>query len=296
MHAIVVAVFGPTGVGKTAVAVALAERLRRLDGDDPVAVSADALQRYRGLSVLTGAASAAEQARLEHRLLATLELTERSSAGAFAAAAHAEIDALLTAGRTPIVVGGTGLYLRAALSELELRPPPAPGVREALLERAAREGAAALHAELDPESAARIAPGDTHRIVRALEAGPLRASDQLWTASTRHPTLLAGLTMEREALYERIETRVDAMLAAGAAEEVARADAAGASETARAAIGFDALLRGDVETMKRDTRRYARRQLTWMRKLAGATVLDITARAPEDVAAQLHDLIRAARA
>ena len=106
-------------MGKTAVAIALAERLRER-GEDPVAVSADALQVYDGLPILTGAASAAEQARLEHRLLGFVPITETFSAGAYAERAHAEIDALLAQGRRPIVVGGTGLYLRAALAELDL--------------------------------------------------------------------------------------------------------------------------------------------------------------------------------
>ena len=125
----VIAVFGPTGVGKTAVAIALAERLRER-GEDPVAVSADALQVYEGLPVLTGAASEDEQARLEHRLLGFVPVTETFSAGAYARRAHHEIDELLEQGRRPIVVGGTGLYLRAALAELDLRPPVPADVRE----------------------------------------------------------------------------------------------------------------------------------------------------------------------
>ena len=124
----IVAIFGPTGVGKTAVAIALAERLRAR-GEDPAAVSADALQLYAGLEILTGAPAAAERERLEHRLVGTLPVTATSSAGEFARAAHAEIDALLSAGRRVIVVGGTGLYLRAALAELDLRPPVAPELR-----------------------------------------------------------------------------------------------------------------------------------------------------------------------
>jgi tRNA dimethylallyltransferase len=290
----VVALFGPTGVGKTAVAIALAERLRAA-GEDPVAISADALQLYAGLEVLTGAADAGERARLEHRLLGILPVSATSTAGAYARLAHAEVDGALAAGRRPLVVGGTGLYLRAALAELDLRPPVAPEARA----RHAGRAPAELRAELarrDPGAAERIAPTDRQRLVRALElldaghAPP--AGDQLWTREMRHPTLLAGLTMEREALHARIETRVDEMVAAGADEEVRRAVAAGASRAARQALGFEELLRGDVEAMKTRTRRYARRQLTWMRKLPGVALLDVTGRPPGDVAAELHGMIR----
>src|SRR4051794_6123828 len=143
----VIAIFGPTGVGKTEVAIALAERLRAA-GEKPVAISADALQVYEGLPILTGAATPAEQRRLEHRLLAFMPLAEPFSAGAYARRAHAEIDAALAAGRRPIVVGGTGLYLRAALAELDLRPPPRPGTRERLQAALEADGPAALHARL----------------------------------------------------------------------------------------------------------------------------------------------------
>jgi tRNA dimethylallyltransferase len=138
-----IAVFGPTGVGKTAVAIALAERLRA-HGEDPVAVSADALQVYRGLEILTGAASPDERERLEHRLVGILDLNSSFSAGEYARRAHAEIDALLEEGRRPIVVGGTGLYLRAALADLELRPPVPAAVRERRVAELAASGPEAL--------------------------------------------------------------------------------------------------------------------------------------------------------
>jgi tRNA dimethylallyltransferase len=279
----VIALFGPTGVGKTAVALSLAARLREL-GEDPVAVSADALQIYAGLETLTGAANPAERLQLEHRLISFVPVTEPFSAGRYAELAHAEIDTLLAQGRRPIVVGGTGLYLRAALAELALSPPPAPGVRERLMAELAERGPQALHtrlADIAPWRAAQIDAGDSHRIVRALElqaAGaltPHAPESQLWTQATRHPTLLVGLMMDREQLYGRIDARVEAMVAAGAVEEVRQAAAAGAGETARQALGFSELLAGDVEAMQRHTRNYARRQLTWLRKLPGAWLLDL---------------------
>jgi tRNA dimethylallyltransferase len=294
----VIALFGPTGVGKTAVAVELAERLRER-GEDPVAVSADALQVYRGLERLTAAPMASELARLEHRAVSFLPVDARFSVGEYAELVHAEIDSLLAAGRRPIVVGGTGLYLRAALADLDLKPPPPPGSRERWEAELALRGAPALHAELArraPWAADAIEPQDRRRIVRSLElldAGALEPPDrenQLWTADTRHPTQLVGLTMERETLYRRVDDRVDAMLDAGVRDDVREAHAAGASETARQAVGFEELLGGDVEAMKRRTRNLVKRQLTWMRKLAGVEVIDVTGRDAAEVAAEVEPL------
>ena len=284
-------------MGKTSIAIELAERLRA-EGEDPVAISADALQVYRGLEILTGVATPAERERLEHRLVSFLPVTETFSAGQFAELAHEEIDAAFAAGRRPIVLGGTGLYLQAALTNLELRPPPSPGVRERILAAADERGVEALHADLAeraPAAAAAIAPTDRTRVVRALELlemgeepAPAGDNSRLWTAELRRPTVLAGLTMERERLYEQIDARVDAMVAAGAEDEVRRADAAGASATARRALGFEELLRGDVDAMKRRTRNYAKRQLTWMRRLERANVLD----ARSEAAARLARLVK----
>jgi tRNA dimethylallyltransferase len=241
MH--VVAIFGPTGVGKTGVAIALAELLRER-GEDPVAISCDALQVYEGLSVLTGVATAEEQARLEHKLVGFVPVTQPFSVGDYMPLAHAEIDAALAAGRRPIVVGGTGLYLRAALGELSLVKAP-------------------------PES----------------------EDSELWSPQTRHPTLIFGLDMEREQLYERIDARTEAIVAAGARGEVERAEAAGPSRTARKALGFDEVLSGDLERMQQRSRNYARRQLTWMRKVPNLRWLDRADRDDAAVAAEIADAL-----
>jgi tRNA dimethylallyltransferase len=291
----ILAVFGPTGVGKTALAFAVADVLRSA-GERPVAVSADALQVYQGLETLTGVPTAPQRAQLEHRLVSILPVAARFSVGEYAALAHAEIDDLLAQRARPIVVGGTGLYLRAALAELDLRPPPPDEVRARWERELEQRGPEALHAHLGrraPWAAEAIGARDRSRIVRALELlelgelEPPQGPNQLWTAETRHPTRLVGLVMERDALYARIEARVDAMVAAGALEEVRRAHAAGASDTARKALGFEELLRGDVEAMKRRTRNLAKRQLTWMRKLADVETLDATARAPAELAREV---------
>jgi tRNA dimethylallyltransferase len=293
----VIAIFGPTGVGKTAVAVALGKRLRER-GENPIAISADALQLYAGLETLTGAPAPDERREVEHRLVGVVPITERFSAGAYAQRAHDEIDRALHAGQRPIVVGGTGLYLRAALGELDLRPPPNPQARERWHAAVEREGPEAIHAQLadrDPEAAQTIDPRDRQRIVRAhelLDAGERPpGGPELWTSNTRHPTRLFGLIMERGALYATIDRRVDAIVAAGAAREVEEAAQEGASETARKALGFEELLRGDVDAMKRNTRRLAKRQLTWMRKLPNVALIDVTRREPGDVADELVDTL-----
>jgi tRNA dimethylallyltransferase len=225
-----------------------------------------------------------------------LPVSATCSVGEFMPLAHREIDAAVRAGRRPIVVGGTGLYLRAALADLDLRPPPSPGTRERLERRLATEGPEPLHAALAhraPAVARQIEPTDRSRIVRAhelLEAGedplatPPAGPSQLWAPDTRRPTILCGLVMERERLYARIDERVDDIVARGAADEVRRAVVAGASPTARQALGFEELLRDDVEGLRRRTRSYAKRQLTWMRKLTGVQAIDVTGRSAHDVA------------
>lgn len=217
-------------------AIAVAGLLR----EDAVAISADALQVYEGLGTLTGVATAEEQARLEHRLVGFVPVTQPFSVGDYMRLAHAEIDGALAGGRRPIVVGGTGLYLRAALAELSLVKAP-PGAEDS----------------------------------------------ELWSAETRHPTAIFGLDMDRGRLYERIDERVETIVAGGAREEVRRAEAAGPSRTARKALGFDELLSGDVERMKKRSRNYARRQLTWMRKMAGVRTIDRTGRDDEEIAAEI---------
>lgn len=237
----VLAIFGPTGVGKTGVAVALAELLRAR-GEDPVAISCDALQVYEGLSVLTGVASTEEQARLEHKLVGFVPVTQSFSVGDYMPLAHAEIDTALAAGRRPIVVGGTGLYLRAALAELSL-----------------------------------------------VKAEPEDPSSELWSPETRHPTTIFGLNMKREALYERIDVRTKRIFESGAREEVEGAEALGPSRTARMALGFDEVLAGDLAQMQQRSRNYARRQLTWMRKIPNLRWIMRDSRTDRDAASDIME-------
>lgn len=294
----VLAIFGPTAVGKTAVAVAVGELLRER-GEDPVAISCDSIQAYRGLEVLSGAASRGERARLEHRLLGVVTLGDEFSAGAYAALAHREIDALLAEGRRPIVVGGTGLYLRAALADLDLRPPVAPEIRAEVEREIEQRGPQAMHDELEPDVAATVHPVDRKRVARSLElqraglepARPHRAGGRLWTAELRHPTLLVGLAVEPEDIAARIDARVDAMVSGGALEEVADADRGGASRTARAAIGFEELLAGDVEAVKRAQLKFARRQLTWLRRMEDVERIDRGRSSDDEIARRILGLL-----
>ena len=299
----ILAIFGPTAVGKTGVAIAVAERLRER-GEDPVAVNCDSIQVYRGLETLSGAASDGERERLEHRLVSFVEPGEEFSAGRYAEAAHAEIDSLLAEGRRPIVVGGTGLYLRAALADLDLRPPVPQEIREQVEAEVADRGPAALHAELDPSLVEGVDPNDRKRVARLTElvrAGidPAPGAEGMWTAELRRPALLVGLTMPREELAGRIDVRVDEMVAAGAAEEARAAADAGASRTARAALGFEQLVADidatpspdAIEAIKAAHRAYARRQLTWMRRMEAVELIDRAGRNDREIAAEIAKMI-----
>jgi tRNA dimethylallyltransferase len=276
----VVAIFGPTASGKTAVAEAVADRL----GGD--VVSADSMQAYRGLPILT-----AQPAR-ETRLVGIWPLSHEGSVAEYARLAHAEIDRLIAARRTPVVAGGTGLYLRAALAELELPPPPSPALRahwEQTYDRLGAERAYAVLSDRDPDAAARLHQNDRRRVVRALELTELGSSlrpeaDRLWTLETRHPTLIVGLDLPRDVLAARIERRAQSMFEAGVADEARAALTGVISATAVHALG----LREVAELSTEDalaalilrTRRYAAYQRKWMRRIPG--LVSVNADRPAD--------------
>jgi tRNA dimethylallyltransferase len=283
---LLIAIFGATASGKSTVALELAERF----GGE--IVSADAMQLYAGLPILSNQPSADERRRVPHHLTGIWPLTTDGDVARYAAAAHAAIDDVLARGRTPIVAGGTGLYLRAALAELDLPPQPPPGLRDRLAADydADPEAAFARLAAADQAAAARIHPNDRRRVVRALELAELgtslhpRGDDRLWATDMRHPTRVIGLVVERAELHRRIAERTAAMFAAGVVEEVRAAVAAGEpSATAARALGLDdvrAVLDGtsDAATACRRlverTRQYARRQETWMRRIPGIELLE----------------------
>ena len=271
----VLALFGPTASGKSAVADAVAERV------SAEIVSADSMQVYRGLPILTA------QPEKPTRLVAVWELDHEASLGEYQRLAHDAIDEILADGKTPVVVGGTGLYFRAALADLDLPPAPAPGARErweAVYDDQGGDRAHELLSERDPEAAAAVHPNDRRRVVRALELAEAGASlragrNRLWTEETRHPTVVFGLDLPKEELDRRIEERAREMFARGARAEVERALQGALSDTARYALGLAELAEhtddeAALEALVRRTRRYASYQRKWMRRIPGLVSLN----------------------
>jgi tRNA dimethylallyltransferase len=287
----VIGVFGPTASGKSDVAAAVRALI------PAEVVSADAMQVYAGLPILTN------QSPNPERLVGIWPLSQVASVGEYAPLAHVAIDEILEGGRTPLLVGGTGLYFRAALAELELPPAPTPGLRERWERMYDEAGGATAHAqlaELDPAAGARIHPNDRRRVVRALELAEAGRSlvprrEQLFGGAWRHPTLLVGLDVPKAELERRIAERTRRMFEAGVEEEVREALVAEPSTTARKIIGLH-----EVATLPRDeaiealivrTRRYAAYQRKWLRRLEGL-VMVAADRPPEETAAEIVALAR----
>lgn len=264
----VLALFGPTATGKTALAGALRERR------GATVISADSAALYRGLPILTAAPEYPAE------LVGALSLDEDASVGWYQRAAHTAIDG----SESPLLVGGTGLYFQAALTALELPPPPEAGVRERWEETYDTLGAEAAHAllaERDPEAAARVHANDRRRVVRALElaeAGRSLAGDALWTERLRVATTVVCLDVPLDELDRRIDERTRAMVEHGAVEEARRAWGQPLSETARKVLGLEQFATlpetEAVEAVAAATRRLARYQKKWMRRLPARVTLD----------------------
>jgi tRNA dimethylallyltransferase len=286
---LVLAIFGPSASGKSAVAEEIARRV------PAELVSADSMQLYRGLPILTNQAPA--------MLVGIWGLDHEASVGDYQELAHAAIDEILESGRMPIVVGGTGLYLRAALADLELPPVPAPETRERVERLYDRLGAERTHellAQRDPAAAAAVHPNDRRRVVRALElaeaGSSLRPSeDRLWAGETRHPTLIVGLELPREELRRRIAERARQMFEREVEEEVRQALAGPVSPTARHIHGLREIAElpreQALEALIIRTGRYAVYQLRWLRRIPGIVSLDAQ-RPPGELADAILEMAR----
>jgi tRNA dimethylallyltransferase len=281
---------GPTGVGKTAAAVALGARL-------PIEViSADSRQVYRGMDTATGKPTAQDRAAVVHHLVDVVDPDDTYDAARFARDAQGAIAAIRRRGRLPVVVGGTGFYIRALLRGLDAAVPADPAFRAELTEIATREGRPALHARLAaqaPAVARRLHPNDHVRVIRALElvraGSPVGDAQTRWRdATTDDDTVYIGLTLDRPRLDERLRQRVVQMVAAGLEDEVRRLLARGYSTTlpAMQGIGYREFARvaaGDfaideaVRIMQRETVRYARRQWTWFAREPALQWIDVEA-------------------
>ncbi len=278
------ALVGPTAVGKTALSLQLAARCK---GE---IISADSRLFYRGMDIGTAKPTAAEQAVAPHHLIDICDPDETLSLGAYQRLAYETIDAVLARGHLPILVGGTGQYVMAVAQGWSIpEVPPQPALRRALADLGQKELAHWL-AELDPAAAARLDPRNTRRVIRALEVTLVagRPISQLQTKSPPpYDVCLVGLHREREALYGRIDARVDRMMAAGLLDEVIRLRDAGYGRDlpAMSGLGYRQLwqyLDGEmtldeaVERIKFETHRFVRHQMNWFRRQdAGITWFDM---------------------
>jgi tRNA dimethylallyltransferase len=285
----VVAVVGPTATGKTALAVALAHRLGG-EGVEAEVVNADSMQLYRGMDIGTAKPDAAERRGVPHHLLDVWPVRQAASVAEYARAARAAIDRLRAAGTLPLLVGGSGLYVRTVLDDLDL-PGTDPAVRARLQAELEESGPAALHARLtavDPVAAAAVLPSNGRRIVRALEVveitgRPFRAT--LPEPRPHYPAVVVGLDREPAELDARVAGRVDRMWAAGFVAEVEALVGEGLREgpTASRALGYAQVLAqldgsltpGEArERTVTTTRRFVRRQRSWFRRDAATTWFD----------------------
>ena len=289
---LVLGIFGPTASGKTDVAEAIVDLV------PADVVSADAMQVYRGLPILTN------QSERPAQLVGIWPLDHEGSVAEYQRLAHDAIDDVLANGRLPLVVGGTGLYLRAALSDLPFPPAPDPALRnrmEKLYQRLGPAGAHELLSDRDAAAAAAIHPNDRRRVVRALElvetgSSLRRDPDRLWAEDTRHPTVVVGLDVPPAELQRRIEARTRRMFERGVEAEVACALSGPVSATAGAIHGLRdvAALPPEeaMETLVARTRRYAAYQRKWMRRIPG--LVTVPADRPADEVA--HEILEVARA
>lgn len=308
MHGILVGIVGPTATGKTAAGICLAGML---DGE---IISADSMAVYKGMDIGTAKPTPAEQRAVPFHLIDVIYPDEEFSAARFRSLAGDAIADIIARGRLPILVGGTGMYVKALTGGFNI-PEVAPNreLRERLKEEAERLGGEYLLERLravDPATAARLHPRDLKRIIRALEVYQATGRpishfhETAGTAEVAYHIEMFGLTMSRPALYERIERRVDSMIEAGLAEEVRRLldQGYGPELPAMRGLGYKQIvgyllgeydLPSAVELLKRDTRRFAKRQLTWFRADPSIRWLDVEERSPTETGATIAAMLEA---
>ncbi len=284
----VIILLGPTGVGKTGASMLLAQAL------ETEIISADSMQVYRGMDIGTAKPSETERAAVRHHMIDIADPTESYSTGEYIKTIAAIIEDLHSRGKVPLIVGGTGLYIKAVTRGIFSGPSADWDLREELLSAEdAEQGILYEHLlKADPEAAARIERNDTRRIVRALEVC-LKSKDRMsalqksLTRPLPYDFIKIGLTRKREELYRMIDARVDRMLEEGLLEEVKELLAKAPDRTPLQAIGYKEIisfLRGEisieeaVRLVKRNTRRYAKRQFAWFKKEEGIRWIDVTGR------------------
>ncbi len=282
----VIVLLGPTGVGKTGASLLLAKHL------DTEIISADSMQVYRGMDIGTAKPSQQERLSVRHHMIDVVSPSESFSAGQYIETVTPVINELLSRGKTPLIVGGTGLYIKALTRGIFSGPPADWGLREELLTMEEQEQGL-LHSylsRLDPEASEKVAPNDIRRIVRAIEVC-LKSNEKMsllqekLTKPLPYEFIKIGLTRERRELYSIIEQRADSMIRDGLISEVETILRMTPDKTPLQAIGYKEIadyLRGSISEdeairlIKRNSRRYAKRQFTWFRKEAGIHWIDIT--------------------
>lgn len=305
----IVAIFGPTAVGKSSVAVAVA---KTLSGE---IISADSMQVYRGLPILTDQPTEEMLASVPHHLVAAVDPGEEYSAAVFARMSATLIQEIAARDNLPMIVGGTGLYMRALLGGFSFAARGGSSIRQKWEDHVREVGVEAARMELkiiDPLAFAAVDRDNPRRLARALEAAEIASSGsgesmgaethRLWSEESPYEVISFGLIAERNDLYRTIDARVGRMLSEGAIEEIRRVRRGRVSATAAKAIGFQEIcdyLDGHIDldeaaaTIRQKSRRYAKRQLTWMRKMPDIVRIDVVGRTSDDVAGaiinHIHD-------
>lgn len=303
MNRQIIIIAGPTAVGKTEYAI---ETAKAINGE---IVSADSMQLYKYMDIGSAKPSKSELAQVKHYLVDQIDPREKFSVAKYQRLAKAAIEEIFAKGKVPVISGGTGLYINSLMYEMDFAAGPADDLLRKQLEQLASEkGREYLHTELaklDPEAAARIHPNNTQKIIRAIEAAQngnkVKSFDNASVPTADYDVLLAGLTRDRAELYDRINTRVDMLVSQGLADEVASLMQMGLGydDISMKGIGYKEIigfydgrysLDEAIELIKKNTRHYAKRQLTWLRRYDNIKWFNLSDY--EDKAMAMGDILR----